>query len=291
MHERLHHLGIVIDAGEQDGLVTQRYAGERQALAGGREFAGDFLGMIRVDAHPDRPVLTEDLGELGRDALRQEDRDARTEADEFDVFDRAETSEERVELGVGQQQRVAAGEQDVTDFGMGLDVLQTCLELGMEVVRLGVGDQAAARAVAAIGSATVSDQEEDAVRVAVDDARYGHGALFADGVLGFARSDVRLLDAGDDLPADRAVRILGVDQVEEMGGDRQGQLMRGEQAPFPLFLGQFEALLELRQRRDAVAELPMPVVPLRGGHVFPQALAGMPVFAEVLRIHRLSPSP
>lgn len=67
--------------------------------------------------------------------------------------------------------------------------------------------------------------------------------------------------------------------------------MRGEQAPFPLFLGQFEALLELRQRRDAVAELPMPVVPLRGGHVFPQALAGMPVFAEVLRIHRLSPSP
>ena len=102
MDERLHHLGVVIDAGEQDGLVAQRDAGEGQAFAGGRQLTGDLLGMIRVDAHPDRPVLAEDLSELRRDALREEDRDARTEADELDVLDRAETSEERVQFGVGQ---------------------------------------------------------------------------------------------------------------------------------------------------------------------------------------------
>ena len=289
--ERLHHLGVVIHAGKEDRLVAQRHAGERQALAGGRELAGDLLRMIGVDAQPDRPVLAEDLGELGRDTLRQEDRDARSEADELDVLDRAEAAEERVQLRVGKQERVAAGEQDVTDLRVGLDVLQAGFELRMEVIRLGVRDQAAARAVAAIGSAAVGDQEEHAVRVTMDDARHGHGAFFADGVLGFARGDIGLLDARDDLPADRAIRVLGVDEVEEMRRDRQRELVRGEEAPFPLLLGEHEHLFQLGQRRDPVAQLPMPVVPLRGGHVFPSALAGMPVFAEVLRIHRLSPLP
>ena len=172
---------------------------------------------------------------------------------------------------------------------MGLDILQAGLELGVKIIRLGVGNQPAARAVTAIRGAPVGDQEEDAVRITVDDARDGHGAFLADRVLGFARSDIGFFDARDDLPTDRTVRILGVDQVEEMGRDRQGQLMRGKETTFPLFLGQRQPLLELRKGGDAVAELPVPVVPLRGGHVLPEPLAGMPVFAEVLRIHRLSP--
>ena len=291
MHERLHHLDVVIDTGEEYRLIAERDAGKRQALAGRGELAGDLLRMIGMDAQPDRSVLAEDLGELRRDALRQEDGDTRTDADELDVLDRAQTAEERVQLGVGQQQRVAAGEQDVADLGMLFDVLQPGLELRMEVIRLGVGDQAAARAITAIGSAPVGDQEQDAVRITVDDAGDGHGAFFADRILGFAGGDIGLLDPRDDLTADRAVRVLRVDQVEEMRRDRKRQLMGGEEAPFPLLLGQFQHLFQLGQRRDAVAQLPMPVVPLRGGHVLPSALAGMPVFAQVLRIHRLRNPP
>jgi hypothetical protein len=63
--------------------------------------------------------------------------------------------------------------------------------------------------------------------------------------------------------------------------------MRGKQATFPLFLRQFQSLLQLGQRRDAIPKLPMPVVPLGGGHILPKALAGMPVFAKVLRVHQL----
>ena len=87
---------------------------------------------------------------------------------------------------------------------------------------------------------------------------------------------------------DRAVRVLGVDEVEEMRRDRKRELVGREEAPFPLLLGEHKHLLQLGERGDAVTQLPVPVVPLRGGHVFPSALAGMPVFAEVLRIHRLS---
>jgi len=43
-------------------------------------------------------VLLEDFAQLGRDALRQEDRDARADADELDVLDRAEAAEEVVEF-------------------------------------------------------------------------------------------------------------------------------------------------------------------------------------------------
>ena len=287
MDEGLHHLGFVVDAGEEHGLVAERHAGEGQALAGRGQFAGDLLRVVGVDAQPDRPVLPEDFGELGRDALRQEDRDTRPDPDELDVLDGAQTSEERVQLGVGQQQRVAAGQQHVADLGVLLDVLQARLELGMEIVGLGVGHQTAARAITAIRGATVGDQEQHAVRVAMDDARDGHGAFFADRILGLADGDIGLLDARDDLTADRAIRILRIDEIEEVRRDRERELVRGEEAPFPLLLGQLQQLLQLGQRRDAVTQLPMPVVPLRGRHVLPSALAGMPVFAEVLWIHRL----
>ena len=159
------------------------------------------------------------------------------------------------------------------------DILQTGFELGVKVIGLRVRDQAAARAITAVGGAAVGDQEEHAIRVAVDDTRDRHRALFADRVLGFTRSNVGFLDARDDLPAHRAVRVLRVDEVEEMRRDRKRELMGGKKAPFPLLLRQLQHLFQLGQRRDAVAQLPMPVVPLRGGHVLPSALASMPVFA------------
>ena len=108
MHERLHHLDVVIDASEEHRLIAERDAGKRQAFARRRELTSNFLRMVGVDTQPDWTVFTEDFGELRRDALGQEDWDARADADELDVLDRAEASEERIQLGVREQQRVAA---------------------------------------------------------------------------------------------------------------------------------------------------------------------------------------
>ncbi len=196
-----------------------------------------------MDAQPDGAVFTKNFGELGRDALRKKNRNPRTNPDKFDVLDGTETPEKRVQLGIREQQRVATRQQYIANLGMLLDILQTGFKLGMEIIGLGVGNQAAARAITAIRCTTIGHQEQDAVGVAMDDTRDGHRPLFANRILGLARGDVGLLDSRNHLSAHRAVRVLGVDQIEEVGRDRKRELMRCEQAPFSLLLGQFKHLL------------------------------------------------
>ena len=53
-----------------------------------------------------------------RDALRQKNRDARADAQKFDVRNRAQPAQQIFQLVVAQQQRVAAAQQHVADFGM-----------------------------------------------------------------------------------------------------------------------------------------------------------------------------
>lgn len=74
-----------------------------------------------------------------------------------------------IQFFIGQKEGIAAAEEDIADFGVLADVLQSGLELGVKVVVLGIRDKPAAGAVAAIGSATVCDEEEDAVGIAVND--------------------------------------------------------------------------------------------------------------------------
>ena len=117
-------------------------------------------------------MLLEHLAQLGRDALGKEHGDARADADELHMRDGAETAQQVVELAVAEQERVAAGEQHVADFGMGLDVTQALLVFGMEIVVLRVRNQPAPGAIAAIGGATVGDQKQHAVRITMHEARH-----------------------------------------------------------------------------------------------------------------------
>ena len=109
LHERLHHHGVVVHALQEDGLVAQRDAGQGKSLAGRGELAGDFLRVVGMDAQPHRTMPTEDLRQLGRNPLGEEDRDTGAQADELDVRDGAQAGEQGVQLGVGEQQRVPAG--------------------------------------------------------------------------------------------------------------------------------------------------------------------------------------
>ena len=70
------------------------------------------------------------------------------------------------------------------------------------------------------------------------------------------------LDARDDLAADRAVGIVRVDQVEEMRGDRHRELGAGQQHAGAFLGGEFDPLLELGERLDAVLQLPLRILPM-----------------------------
>ena len=246
MDEGRHHPGVVVDPAEQHRLVAQRHPGVAQALARLAQILGALLRMIDVDAHPDRTVLLEHLAQLRRDALRQENRDARADADELHVLDRAQPAEDVVELAIRQQQWIAAAQQDVAHLRMLLDVAQPPLVFRVEVVVLRIAHQPAPRAVAAIGGAPVGDQKQDAVGITVDQPGHRHRMIFAHRIQQLLGRLHHLTGPGNDLFADRAEGVVAVDQVEKVGRDREGQLVVGVAAPLVFLGGKRHQRLELR---------------------------------------------
>ena len=208
---------------------------------------------------------------------------ARADAQKFHVRNRAQPAQQIFQLVVAQQQRVAAAQQHVADFGMPRDVFDLLVEFGMEIVAAGVADEPRARAVAAIRGAAVGDEKQHAVGIAMDEAGHGRMRILAARVAHLPRRGVRFLDARNDLPADRAIFIRRINQVEKIRRDgqrefgvrefRAGKFLRRERGHQPL---------QLFRRGDAVFELPAPVVPVGVGNVMPETAAGGVKFLQKL---------
>ena len=285
LHERLHHEGVVVDVLEEDGLVAQRDAGVGEATEGIADLGGQLARVVRVDADEEGVELPQHRAQLGRDALREEEWDARADAEELDVLDGPQPGEEILELLVAEEQRVAAGEEHVADFRVRGDVINLPVKLRVEVIAAGVAHEPRARAIAAVGGAAVRDEEQHAVGVAMDEPGHRRVRVFAAGVGHFPRRGVRLLQAGNHLPADGTVLVLGVNEVEEVRRDGHRQLGAAEDGS-GAFRGREggEELLELLDGRDAMLELPLPVVPLRVGDVRPRAAPGGVELFECLEV-------
>lgn len=69
--------------------------------------------------------------------------------------------------------------------------------------------------------------------------------IFATGVGHFRGVSVGFLDARDDLSADRAIGIGGVNEVEEVRRDGSGQLGPGEENASTLFFGENQVFLDV----------------------------------------------
>lgn len=119
----------------------------------------------------------------------------------------------------------------------------------------------------------------------MDEAGNRHVGVFTAGVSHFGGVFPRFLDAGDDLTADGAVGIGGVDEVEVVRRDGHGQLVAREDDASALLFRQDEVLFELRKVGDTVLELPGVGVPLflSDSRVFPiaEARAGEGFFRKV----------
>src|SRR5665647_793077 len=127
--ELLHHVGAVVDATHEHCLVAQRDAGTVEKVAGGLALARELVGVVEVRVEVQRVVLGEHVHELGRDALRADDRHARADADDLHVVDRAHAGDDVLELIVAQHQRVATADEHVADLSGALDVLDGVVDL------------------------------------------------------------------------------------------------------------------------------------------------------------------
>ena len=168
------------------------------------------------------------------------------------------------------------------------DVVELLVVLRMKVVARRIAHEARAGAVAAVAGATIRDEEEHAVRVAMHQAGHGRVRVLAARIAHLPGRGVRLFDAWNDLAADGAILVRRIDEVEKIRRDGEGQLGVGEPGT-GFFFGREggEEFPQLFQRGDAVLELPAVVVPVRVGDVAPEAApSGVELFqlSELLEV-------
>ena len=228
VHQLLHHLDRVVDAGQQHRLAAERDAGVGQARQGRRDLGRQLVRVVEVDVHPQRMELAQHRHQLRRDALRHEDRHAAADADDLDVLDGAQPAQDVLQHLRREQQRVAAAEQHVADCRRGGDVGDLPIVVAAAELRAGVADDAAARAVAAVAGALGRDQHQHPVGIAMHQARHRAVAVFVQRVGHHAVERDQLLAGGDHLAADRAVRVVRVDQRREVRGDVHAEVVAAD---------------------------------------------------------------
>ena len=206
---------------EQHRLVAQRDARIRQPPQRSAHLRRQLTRMIRVNADEERMKLLQHCAQFRRDALRQEDGNARADAQKLHMRNRPQPREQILQLLVAEQQRVAPAQQHVANLRMRRDVGELLVELRMKIIAAGIAHQARARAVAAIARAPIRHEEEHAVGITMHQPRHWRMPVLAAGITQFPRRRGRLLDARNDLPPDGAILIRRIDEIEEVGRDAQ----------------------------------------------------------------------
>ena len=220
VHQSLHDLRIVVDAFQKHGLRPERHAGIGQPAAGVDDLGRQLVRMVEMQVHIHGVIFFHDLAESGRDALRQAAGDAGADAQDFQMRDRAQGLEHLLQQVVGQQQRVAAGENHVPHFRVFAQVGDRLVEVALfNEPRL--ADQPLARAEAAVDRALVRDHQQRAVRIPVDQMGHGTHQVFFERVV--RRVEViHFGPVGDDLLPDGVARFLDRGQHRRRDAHRIG---------------------------------------------------------------------
>src|SRR6266571_5007678 len=124
--------------------------------------------MINVHAHPERMMFRENRAKLGRDPLRQENRNAGADAQKFDVLDRAQPRRQLVDLIIAENQRVAATQEHVAHFGVLFEITERFFEIGMQLLFADSADDTTTGAIAAIRRASIGYQKQNAIGIAMN---------------------------------------------------------------------------------------------------------------------------
>ena len=206
VHQAFHDLRVIVDAFEQNGLGAQRHARVRQHAAGGFYLRRQFVRVVEMQVHVNRVVLLDDLAELGGDPLRQSARDARADADDFQMRDRSQRLENALQQMVGQQQRISSRKDHVAHFCMVSQVRDGEVQLPL-LEKSGFPHQALARAEPAVDRTLVGHHEQHPVRIPVYEVGHRAHHVFHQRVclgvlvLQFGR-------VGDHLPPDRVALLF-----------------------------------------------------------------------------------
>ncbi len=167
-----HHFRIVIDTPQQDSLVAQRDTGIGQACTGCDAGWGQFPRMVEVGVEVKRLETGQQPAELGSDPLRQGHRHPAADADHLHVGDTLQAPQNCSEAGVIEQQRVAAGQDDVMNPRCGGDIIKPGSYLRL-VESQGFGaDPVLTGTEPAVAGALPGDQQQGSIGVAMHHGRH-----------------------------------------------------------------------------------------------------------------------
>src|SRR5205814_2565698 len=158
---------------------SERNAVISQALQRLFHFHGELARMIDMNAHPERMVFLKHGAKLRRDALRQENRNARADAEKLDVRNGAEPAQDALEFFIAENKGIAAGEKHVAHFGVLFEITKRFLEIGVEFLFAHAAHHATPGAVTAVTRTTIRDEKEDAIGISMDEAGHRHVRIFA----------------------------------------------------------------------------------------------------------------
>ena len=269
MNEFAHCLNIVIDPCKQHALVPKRNSVVGKTPQSLANFERQLPRVVDMHAHPERMIFLQHLAELRGDALGKKDRHTSSNADKLDMRNRSHPAYQIPQFLVRKKERVASGKEDVAHFDVLLKIGECLVEIRVQFLFAGAAHHPAAGAITAVGSASVGHKEKDPVRISVHQAGDGHMAILSTRIGHLPRRRVSLLHAWDHLPANGAIGIIRLDEIEEVRCDGKRELASCEQGPCPLRGSHGDEVLEFPKRGNAVLQLPFPVVPFLCGNVRP----------------------
>ena len=267
LDERLHRGEVVVDAAHQHRLVADGHAGLGELRAGLGRLGRELLRVVEVGVQPDRVVRPQQVAQIVRHAERERHRQPRTEPDDLDVWDRAEFAEQPAEVGLVEDERVAAGQQHVTDLGVRREVVDGLLQFVLPHHEVGVADHPLAEAVAAVDRALGRDAEGHAVAVVMDEIFHRRVPDLVQRVHDADDVGRHLAHPRDDLPPDGTVGIVGVHQARVVRRDVPAEHVGRGLDGGEFVGGGVDVLPERFLVVDAVAHLPAPVGPRGRGDV------------------------
>ena len=171
-HQRAERIRIVIDAAQQHALAQHRDAGIDDPRAGRARLLGQLARMVGMQHHVGALARRlECTNECGRNPVRRHHRHAAVHAHDLDVLDRTQRAHDFAQPPRRQDQRIAAGQDDLPDVGMRADVIERRRQRGARQ-RLPAArpDHLAAEAEPAIDRTHVHELEQYAVGIAMHDA-------------------------------------------------------------------------------------------------------------------------
>jgi len=124
LYQGFHYRRLIVYSPEEYRLVAQVDSGISQSAAGLLCLFGQLRRMIELGIEPEGVVLFQYRTQFLRDSLRHGAGSPRTDSDNLNVRNFTKTAQNLIYKINGIHQRVAAGYQDVPDFGCTGDVIE-----------------------------------------------------------------------------------------------------------------------------------------------------------------------